>query len=139
MPCIRVPSQIQNVIRDRWCRKCTENRIKNEHPHATDPQVHRHRTSGDARYVFLPRHNTQRLNEQSHYPRIGSPSSTHHRVSLSQNSLSMNNFTYEAIDPLVDRLGEIGKCASNFHWNGRNCLGRYGAGWTDTARDGQSP
>ena len=42
-----------------------------------------------------------------------------------------DNFTYETIDPLVDRLGEIGKARVTF-------IGRDGTVWGDTERDGQA-
>ena len=40
-----------------------------------------------------------------------------------------DNFTYDAIDPLVDRLGEIGKARVTF-------IGTDGTVWGDTERDG---
>ena len=41
------------------------------------------------------------------------------------------NFTYDAIDPLVDRLGETGKARVTF-------VGMDGTVWGDTERDGQA-
>ena len=42
-----------------------------------------------------------------------------------------DNFTYDAIDPLVDRLGKIGKSRVTF-------IGMDGTVWGDTERDGQA-
>ena len=42
-----------------------------------------------------------------------------------------DNFTYDAIDPLVDRLGEISKARVTF-------IGTDGTVWGDTERDGQA-
>ncbi len=42
-----------------------------------------------------------------------------------------DKFTYDAIDPLVDRLGEIGEARVTF-------IGRDGTVWGDTERDGQA-
>ena len=42
-----------------------------------------------------------------------------------------DNFTYDVIDPLVDRLGEIGKARVTF-------IGTDGTVWGDTERDGQA-
>ena len=102
---------------------------QNEHSHPINFQIHRHRAFSVACYVFLSCYDVQRLHEQSHYSELEVQAALT-REFLIEELPAKDDFTYDLIDTLVDRLGKANNARVTF-------IGLDGVVWGDTERDGQ--
>ena len=127
-PLVNYPA---NVLRYYQIQSVYTLRIhENEHPYSINIQVHQYSAFSVPRNVFLSCYGAQRLHEQSHYRRIGSAGDINPEF-LTEKLPAKDNFTYDLIDPLVDRLGKANNARVTF-------IDLDGVVWGDTERDGQA-